>query len=126
MEFVPGLPVLRRCVLQTLSALRGIEAGEVTQFHRDRAGRPADQGRKRLHLPVRFVELPEGQLQVQRESELQLRWRPVALGRKLRVESICRHWPGTGFGHVDYLARLGSTRMPDRGVCARPCTKMVQ
>src|SRR3546814_3114431 len=73
MEFVPGLPVLRRCVLQTLSALRGIEAGEVTQFHRDRAGRPADQGRKRLHLPVRFVELPEGQLQVQRESELQLR-----------------------------------------------------
>src|SRR3546814_159521 len=75
---------------------------------------------------LRFVELPEGQLQVQRESELQLRWRPVALGRKLRVESICRHWPGTGFGHVDYLARLGSTRMPDRGVCARPCTKMVQ
>src|SRR3546814_2965898 len=69
MEFVAGLPVLRRCVLQTLSALRGIEAGEVTQFHRDRAGRPADQGRTRLHLPVRFVELPEGQLQVQRRSE---------------------------------------------------------
>src|SRR3546814_8143624 len=89
------------------------DLGEVTQFHRDRAGRPADQGRKRLHLPVRFVELPEGQLQVQRESELQLRWRPVALGRKLRVESICRHWPGTGFGHVDYLARLDrkSTRL---------------
>src|SRR3546814_18072725 len=109
MEFVPGLPVLRRCVLQTLSALRGIEAGEVTQFHRDRAGRPADQGRKRLHLPVRFVELPEGQLPVQRETALPLRWRPVALGRKLRVESICRHWPGTGFGPRDMLVRLGLT-----------------